>query len=67
MRRPSLVELQQPCQRPGCGHQNAVHTVGADDGGWAIFEPTWANAAGACAHPGCECPARLAAAVRGAA
>ena len=47
--------LKQPCRR--CGHQCAVHTGGAKSSGWAIYEPTWADASGWCRMPGCDCPA----------
>jgi hypothetical protein len=54
---PGLEELQAPCGR--CGHQNAVHTAGARRGGWAIYEPLWADAAGRCSAAGCLCPQRV--------
>ncbi|GAA3247937.1 hypothetical protein GCM10020216_078980 [Nonomuraea helvata] len=51
-----MHELEQSCK--GCGHQWAVHTGGARPGGWAIYEPTWANASGWCKQPSCSCEAR---------
>lgn len=51
-----MHELETPCTR--CGHQQAVHTGGAKPGGWAMYEPIWANAEGWCTQPGCPCRAR---------
>ncbi|WP_289009923.1 hypothetical protein [uncultured Thermomonospora sp.] len=48
--------LEKPCRR--CGHQKAVHTGGAKKDGWAIYDPTWANASGWCQTPGCTCSRR---------
>ncbi|MDF5755801.1 SLOG family protein [Spongiactinospora sp. TRM90649] len=58
--RASLDELAQPCAR--CAHPNAVHVAGPDRrrSGWPIYDPVWVNALGACADPGCGCPARTA-------
>ncbi|WP_436764374.1 hypothetical protein [Streptosporangium sp. V21-05] len=53
---PSLAELAEPCRR--CAHQRAVHTGGAQPGGWAPYDRIWANATGWCRYPGCDCPAR---------
>lgn len=51
--------LTSLCLRKDCGHQWAVHTGGAQPGGWAIYEPDWANASGSCQTPDCECHARI--------
>lgn len=51
------AESQQPCAR--CGHQQGCHTGGAQPGGWAIYEPTWANATGWCSIKSCDCPERV--------
>jgi hypothetical protein len=51
-----ISELEQPCGR--CNHQNAAHTGGAKNHGWAIYDPVWANASGWCLEQGCECLAR---------
>lgn len=53
-----LEALEQICETPGCGHQNAGHTGGADAWGWPIWDETWMNALGSCTVPGCECTRR---------
>jgi hypothetical protein len=57
-----LAELEQPC--PFCFHQNAGHTGGAKNWGWAIYDEVWANALGWCETPGCECGSRRQAVTR---
>lgn len=51
-----MNELEKACR--GCGHQRAVHTGGAKPGGWAIYDPVWANASGWCRQLGCSCKVR---------
>lgn len=51
----TLDELAAPCTR--CSHQRAIHTGGANTWGWAIYEPTWANATGWCSDTVCSCEA----------
>lgn len=55
--RTPLSELEQPCGR--CNHQNAVHTGGAKNWGWPIYDATWANTTGWCQMPGCDCAGRV--------
>lgn len=56
MKLTEMHALEEPCER--CGHQGAVHTGGARRSGWAIYDRTWANAAGWCQQPGCDCQGR---------
>lgn len=49
----TMRELEADCRT--CGHQNAIHTKGAEPGGWPIFDRVWANALGGCGQPDCDC------------
>jgi hypothetical protein len=64
-----LEELQAPCTRDGCGHQNSIHTGGSKRGqyDWPIYNPTWRDASGWCngvhvdergVTTSCTCPYR---------